>query len=92
MDARVSAVRVRMGLASGIPTRAARAKVDADASAGARPAGRPIRRLPWVDYSPGTMRCAVVVPGFMIHAPPWVALSGRPVVAVVAPGRATVMC
>src|SRR4051794_33647229 len=43
-------------------------------------------------YSPGTIRCAVVVPAFMIHAPPEPALSGRPVLAVVAPGSATVMC
>ena len=42
-------------------------------------------------YSPGTIMCAVVVPAFIIHAQPAAALSGKPVVAVVAPGKATVM-
>ena len=35
------------------------------------------------------MMCAVVVPAFMIQAPPILLLSGRPVDWVVAPGTAT---
>src|SRR5262245_33072852 len=43
-------------------------------------------------YSPGTMMWAVDVPASMSQIPPCLALSGIPVVAVVAPGRAMVMC
>jgi len=43
-------------------------------------------------YSPGVMRCAVVVPAFMIHTPPDAPVSGSPRVLVVAPGTAMVMC
>ena len=43
-------------------------------------------------YSPGTIKCAVVVPAFMIHTPPGFGLSGNPIDAVVAPGTAIVMC
>src|ERR1700736_3584013 len=43
-------------------------------------------------YCPGIMRWAVVVPAFMIHAPPCLLLSGSPVDCVVAPGTATVVC
>src|SRR5437764_1304087 len=39
-------------------------------------------------YSPGVMRCAVVVPAFMIHTPPPRPFSGRPIEGVVAPGTA----
>src|SRR6202022_3378358 len=46
----------------------------------------------WRVYSPGVMRCAVDVPAFMIHAVPCLLLSGNPVEAVVAPGKARVMC
>src|SRR5678815_2635454 len=45
-----------------------------------------------IPYSPGTIKWAVVVPGFMIQTPPCLALSGIPVVAVVAPGTAIVVC
>src|SRR5579872_6880872 len=45
-----------------------------------------------VPYSPGVMRCAVVVPAFMIHTPPSLPLSGKPKDCVVAPGTAMVMC
>ena len=36
--------------------------------------------------------CAVEVPAFMIQAPPFWPFSGRPIVAVVAPGVAMVVC
>jgi len=42
-------------------------------------------------YSPGTIRCAVDVPAFMIHTPPCLLLSGRPSVCDVANGTAMVM-
>ena len=42
-------------------------------------------------YSPGVIRCAVEVPGFMIHTPPALPLSGKPSDAVVAPGTAIVI-
>ena len=43
-------------------------------------------------YSPGVMRCAVVVPAFIIHTMPCLLVSGSPVDCVVAPGTAMVMC
>src|SRR5580704_11337102 len=42
-------------------------------------------------YSPGVMRCAVVVPAFMIQTPPDLLSLGNPSEAVVAPGTAIVM-
>src|SRR5258707_13645861 len=42
-------------------------------------------------YLFGTMMCAFIVPAFMIHAPPPLPLSGRPVDCDVAPGTAIVM-
>src|SRR5581483_5395602 len=42
-------------------------------------------------YSPGTIRCAVVVPAFMIQTPPCWPFSGNPSVLPVAPGTAMVM-
>ncbi len=43
-------------------------------------------------YSPGVIKCAVVVPAFMIQTPPPLPFSGSPTVACVAPGTAMVMC
>jgi hypothetical protein len=51
-----------------------------------------VRPTVYWDYSPGVMRCAVVVPAFMIHTPPALLSLGNPRVAVVAPGTAIVMC
>src|SRR3954466_15136848 len=42
-------------------------------------------------YSPGVIRWAVVVPGFMIQTPPSVPVSGSPSDALVAIGTAIVM-
>jgi hypothetical protein len=44
-----------------------------------------------VNYSPGVIRWAVVVPAFMIQTPPDLLLSGNPVDCIVAPGTAMVM-
>ena len=52
----------------------------------------PLARQLAAFYSPGVMRCAVDVPAFMIHTVPCLLLSGNPVDAVVAPGKAMVMC
>jgi len=58
----------------------------------AKTRGLIIDRGPGLSYSPGVIRCAVDVPGFMIHTPPPAPLSGSPSVLVVANGTAMVTC
>jgi len=56
-----------------------------------RLANRAFPALRKAPYSPGVIRCAVVVPAFMIHTPPCLPFSGSPNDFSVAPGTAIVM-